>query len=199
MKYLFEVLKISIRYSFTDIKKIFLFQKFKFIYKFNKCCIIYKGGNMIEIRKLDYENMKGKTYSAEIHSDKYLSIEPQGEGFKIEWVKSAQELIMPLEDDILSDWLEDPVAYGAYEGEELVGLEYVPLFTDFYEKFKPKGCFKVYAADYVTSEDGTGIVHIAPAFGQDDYEVGLKYDLPVLNPVDDWFIDTNFKIRIMME
>lgn len=77
---------------------------------------------MIEIRKLDYENMKGKTYSAEIHSDKYLSIEPQGEGFKIEWVKSAQELIMPLEDDILSDWLEDPVAYGAYEGEELVGF-----------------------------------------------------------------------------
>ena len=34
-------------------------------------------------------------------------------------------------------------------------------------------------------EDGTGIVHIAPAFGQDDYEVGLKYDLPVLNPVDE--------------
>lgn len=34
-------------------------------------------------------------------------------------------------------------------------------------------------------EDGTGIVHIAPAFGQDDYEVGIKYDLPMLNPVDE--------------
>jgi len=40
-------------------------------------------------------------------------------------------------------------------------------------------------ADYVTVEDGTGIVHTAPAFGEDDYNTGLKYNLPVLNPVDD--------------
>ena len=59
-----------------------------------------------------------------------------------------------------------------------------------YEQFLPflkvnKKAFFITTADYVTMEDGTGIVHIAPAFGQDDYEVGLKYDLPVLNPVDE--------------
>ncbi len=69
-----------------------------------------------------------------------------------------------------------------YTGKD---LEYVE-----YEQFLPilsvnKKAFFVTCADYVTMEDGTGIVHIAPAFGQDDYEVGLKYDLPVLNPVDE--------------
>ena len=59
-----------------------------------------------------------------------------------------------------------------------------------YEQFLPilkvnKKAFFVTCADYVTMEDGTGIVHMAPAFGQDDYEVGLKYDLPILNPVDE--------------
>ena len=71
--------------------------------------------------------------------------------------------------------------------EEMKGkdLEYIE-----YEQFLPilpvnKKAFYVVCDSYVTTEDGTGIVHIAPAFGQDDYEVGLKYDLPVLNPVDE--------------
>ena len=67
-----------------------------------------------------------------------------------------------------------------YIGKELEGVEY--------EQFIPelkvdKKAFYVTCADYVTMEDGTGIVHIAPAFGADDYEVGRRYDLPVLNPV----------------
>ena len=49
----------------------------------------------------------------------------------------------------------------------------------------PGHAFFITCADYVTMEDGTGIVHIAPAFGQDDYEVGLKYNLPMINPVDE--------------
>lgn len=77
---------------------------------------------MIEIKKLDYEKLKGKTYSAEIRSDRYLSIEPDGEGFAIEWKKSETEIVMPLTDTMLSDWLEDPVAYGAYEDNELTGF-----------------------------------------------------------------------------
>lgn len=64
-----------------------------------------------------------------------------------------------------------------YKGTELAGMEYTPLFTNFVEKYKPKGCFKVYTADYVTLEDGTGIVHNAPGFGEDDYNVGVKYKL----------------------
>ncbi len=67
-----------------------------------------------------------------------------------------------------------------YKGKDLEFMEYEQLMPF----LKPnKKAFYVTCADYVTTEDGTGIVHIAPAFGQDDYEVGLKYDLPVLNPV----------------
>ena len=69
-----------------------------------------------------------------------------------------------------------------YTGKDLEYLEYEQYMN--YLKVNKKAFF-VTCADYVTMEDGTGIVHIAPAFGQDDYEVGLKYDLPVLNPVDE--------------
>ena len=64
-------------------------------------------------------------------------------------------------------------------------LEYVE-YEQYIDVLKVnKKAFYVTLADYVTMESGTGIVHIAPAFGQDDYEVGLRYDLPVLNPVDE--------------
>ncbi len=69
-----------------------------------------------------------------------------------------------------------------YLGKDLEYLEY-EQFLDFLKV--DKKAFYVTCADYVTMEEGTGIVHLAPAFGQDDYEVGLKYDLPMLNPVDE--------------
>ena len=67
-----------------------------------------------------------------------------------------------------------------FSGKELEGTEYEPLF-DF---AKPeKKAWYVVLADFVTMEDGTGIVHMAPAFGEDDYNVGKKYDLPVVQLV----------------
>ena len=69
-----------------------------------------------------------------------------------------------------------------YLGKDLEYREYEQLLPIL--KTNKKGFF-ITCADYVTMEDGTGIVHIAPAFGQDDYEVGLEYDLPILNPVDE--------------
>ena len=68
-----------------------------------------------------------------------------------------------------------------YIGSDMVGMEYLPLF-DF---AKPdKKAYYVVCDDYVTMEDGTGIVHIAPAFGEDDSKVGKKYDLPYVNLVN---------------
>jgi isoleucyl-tRNA synthetase len=67
-------------------------------------------------------------------------------------------------------------------GRDLEGIEYhqlMPFLT------ADKKAFYVTNANYVTTADGTGIVHIAPAFGEDDYNVGQKYGLPVLNPVDE--------------
>ncbi len=85
-----------------------------------------------------------------------------------------------------------------YTGKDLEYLEY-EQYMDFLSVNKK--AFFVTCADYVTMEDGTGIVHIAPAFGQDDYEVGLKYDLPVLNPVDEngCYTDGPWKGRLVVD
>ncbi len=67
-------------------------------------------------------------------------------------------------------------------GKDLEHMEYVPLFPT--DRVKDKKCHFVVCDDYVTMDDGTGIVHIAPAFGADDYRVGMQYGLPVLQLVD---------------
>jgi len=72
---------------------------------------------------------------------------------------------------------------GEVKGSELVGVEYYPLFHHFAGKVD-KPAWRVVAGDFVSTEEGTGIVHIAPAFGEDDYNVGVANDLPHVNPVD---------------
>ncbi|NTV21066.1 MAG: isoleucine--tRNA ligase [Chlorobium limicola] len=66
------------------------------------------------------------------------------------------------------------------KGRELEGIGYEPLFT--YQQ-PVKRCWYVTTGAFVSTEDGTGIVHIAPAFGADDYELARQYDLPMLQPV----------------
>ena len=68
-----------------------------------------------------------------------------------------------------------------FKGDKLEGQEYERLFD-----FVPvdKKAFYVIPGDFVTTSDGTGIVHIAPAFGEDDYQAGKKYDLPIIRPVN---------------
>ncbi len=68
------------------------------------------------------------------------------------------------------------------KGAALEGIEYEQLMP--FVKAE-KRAFFVTVGDYVTTEDGTGIVHTAPAFGEDDYNIGRKYDLPVLQPVNE--------------
>ena len=67
-----------------------------------------------------------------------------------------------------------------FKGSELVGKEYEPLFED-----RGKNAHKVWAAPYVTTEEGTGIVHLAPVYGEEDYELAKKHDFPVVSLVDD--------------
>ncbi|NTU87635.1 MAG: isoleucine--tRNA ligase [Chlorobiaceae bacterium] len=69
---------------------------------------------------------------------------------------------------------------GTVKGRELEGIGYEPLFT--YQQ-PQKRCWYVTTGSFVSTEDGTGIVHIAPAFGADDYELARQYDLPMLQPV----------------
>jgi len=74
---------------------------------------------------------------------------------------------------------------GRYRGADLVGWRYrrpldlVPAPAD------PRNGWTVVAEEFVTASDGTGVVHVAPAFGADDYAAGQRHGLPLLNPVDD--------------
>ncbi len=70
------------------------------------------------------------------------------------------------------------------KGEKLLGLKYEPLFGYFADKAR-EGAFKVIHSDHVTTESGTGIVHMAPAFGEEDYYACQKEGMPMVNPVDD--------------
>ncbi|MCK5601362.1 isoleucine--tRNA ligase [Candidatus Pacearchaeota archaeon] len=67
------------------------------------------------------------------------------------------------------------------KGKELERKEYEPLFDYFKDN---KNSFKILVADFVTAESGTGIVHIAPAFGEDDNVVAREYEIPMVQPVD---------------
>ena len=92
---------------------------------------------------------------------------------------------------------EDYEVLETYKGKDLEFKEYEPLYdcsVPLCEK-QHKKAYYVVCADYVTLTDGTGIVHIAPAFGEDDANVGRKYDLPFVQLVDakgDMTADTPF-------
>ena len=70
-----------------------------------------------------------------------------------------------------------------FPGSALVGTEYEPLF-DMSANFNGKKGYRVVSDNYVTLDEGTGVVHIAPAFGEDDNRVGKVYDLPFLQLVN---------------
>ncbi len=78
---------------------------------------------------------------------------------------------------------EDAEILETMKGRDLVGMEYEPLF-DFVRDIPDKPAWRVVADDYVTLTDGTGIVHIAPAFGEDDARVGRLNGLPFVQLVD---------------
>ena len=82
--------------------------------------------------------------------------------------------------------LEHAVQVGTIKGRDLVGLSYEPMFP-YFKHLKEQGAFRVLSGEFVSTEDGTGVVHIAPGFGQDDFEAcrAYKEDFPVVCPVDE--------------
>lgn len=100
----------------------------------------------------------------------------------------ADKVLGGLEYEVLDSMLGKDMEYMEYE-------QLMPFITP------DKKAFFVTCADYVTIDDGTGIVHTAPAFGEDDYNTGRRYDLPVLNPVDEQgnYSETPWAGRFVME
>ena len=82
--------------------------------------------------------------------------------------------------------LENAQEVGTLKGSELVGMSYEPMFP-YFKHLKAQGAFKVLSGEFVSTEDGTGVVHIAPGFGQDDFDACRAYDenFPVVCPVDE--------------
>ena len=97
-------------------------------------------------------------------------------------VKFGDEVFIMAEalcDKVLGEGQYEVIA--EYVGTDLEGMEYEPLYRFVSPKEK---CWYIVADNYVTMEDGTGIVHIAPAFGEDDARVGRAYGLPLVQLVD---------------
>ena len=83
---------------------------------------------------------------------------------------------------VMTDEKHQPLEHSivkTIKGSELVGKRFEPLFEN-----RGPAAHKILHADFVTTDDGTGIVHIAPAYGEDDYELCRKNDVPVLSLVD---------------
>jgi len=99
-----------------------------------------------------------------------------GEGANREFLILAK----PLLEKVLGDQPYEVVK--TFKGKQLKGKHYRPLFT-----FMPieKDAHYVVLADFVTVDDGTGLVHLAPAFGADDMQMSLEYDLPILMTVNE--------------
>ena len=96
-------------------------------------------------------------------------------------------------DKVLVDDKHQPLQYKVLQtikGKDLVGRSYVPLFASHGER-----AHRVWGADYVTIEDGTGIVHTAPAYGEDDFSLSQKNKIPVVHVIDEYgnFTETEWQ------
>ena len=103
----------------------------------------------------------------------YSEVECDGEVFVV-----AKDLV----EKVFTDEKHAPLSYqvlSEYSGSELVGLEYRPLFVD-----RGENAHKVWHADYVETEAGTGIVHLAPTYGEEDFELAKKEGFPAVHAID---------------
>jgi isoleucyl-tRNA synthetase len=120
-------------------------------------------------------------------------------GADIDYVEAkVGEEILVLAKEKLSLLPEGYEIIAEHKGSEMVGMQYEPLFPYLASRLEPKAlapAFKVYTADFVNTEDGTGIVHTAVMYGQDDFELGTKVGLPkyhMVNPEGKFVAGTGF-------
>lgn len=112
-------------------------------------------------------------------------------GADIDYVEAkVGDTILVLAKERLTLITEEYEIIAEHKGSEMVGMEYEPLYPYLKTALDKRGdgvskAFKVYEADFVTTTDGTGIVHTAVMYGQEDFELGTKIGLPKMHTVDD--------------
>ena len=112
-----------------------------------------------------------------------LCVNPEVDYVKIDVAGTVYYLAEALVDTVFDGVEGERRVLASYKGKDLEYREYVPLYPYAEGKLRKKA-FYVVCDDYVTTSDGTGIVHIAPAFGEDDNRVCRKYDMPFVQYVD---------------
>ncbi len=154
--------------GYKDVKAITCFVKFKLVGEDNKHFLAWT------------------TTPWTLPSNVALCMHPDYDYVEIEFKANGERYIMA--QGLLSNLFKDDEysVISVKKGKDYEYTEYEPLYTFGKEIFKYREKAHYITNDtYVTLTDGTGIVHIAPAFGEDDHKVGLRYNLPVVNLVDD--------------
>jgi len=113
-----------------------------------------------------------------------LAVNPDIDYVKVAYMGELLIIAKDLVEKVMTDEKHQPLSYDVIEefkGEELVGLSYEPLFPG----HDAPNAHKIWAADYVTTESGTGIVHIAPAYGEEDFALAREKKIPVVHVLDE--------------
>ena len=104
---------------------------------------------------------------------------------KINYVKIAlDEKFYYLAESLVPQYFTTAKITARMSGQQLVGQAYTPLFSYFADA-RNQGAFRVFAGDFVSETTGTGIVHCAPMFGEDDFVIGKEHNLPQVLPLDE--------------
>jgi isoleucyl-tRNA synthetase len=128
----------------------------------------------------DYDLLVWTTTPWTLPSNTGAAVGPHVDYVRVQLSEGGRDLVMA-RDRVAAVFGDDATIAGAVAVDELVGARYEPPFT-----LVPVDgdAFRVVADDFVTIEDGSGIVHLAPAFGEIDREIGEREGLPLVNPVN---------------
>ena len=133
----------------------------------------------VKFKAVDFENtyyLAWTTTPWTLISNVCLTVHPEVDYVQVEY--NGDRLI--LAESIAEKMFDDYIVIKKFKGKDFEYNKYEQLFPFIVPE---EEAFYVTLANYVTTEEGTGIVHSAPAFGEDDAEIGKKYGLPVMNPV----------------
>ena len=114
-------------------------------------------------------------------SNMALTINP-----KLDYVKLAHDHnnYIVAKDCVERVFGEEVTIIEEFKGNKLLGNKYLPIFDYALQEYDIEQAWKIIPASYVTIDDGTGIVHTAPAYGADDFEACAKAQIPMFNPID---------------
>jgi isoleucyl-tRNA synthetase len=119
-------------------------------------------------------------------SNMALAVGPDTAYRQVRSVRDGREADYVVASSRVNDWFPRGTyeVVAELEGRALVGKTYRPLFP-YFAHLKDEGAFVVVGADFVSTKEGTGVVHLAPAFGEDDFYAAKAAGIPLVNPVDD--------------